>query len=337
MFKAVLMISYLLGVSSKMVAVTADGFANEVPTAVVNNNNDNNYKCVDKNKDCSFWAGIGECEKNPRYMLSNCQVSCDSCDYVGIGEALAQSKETRELSDAAGSTASVEDATECAEGDNFCKAAKIKAAVPKGSNAAGSARKVDVAKCEDRHTTCTRWQKAGECEINPGWMIVNCPASCNACHLLDPRVRCARKALNVSETPAFIPGAMNQMFSSLEERFNDRYGVTVHSTSPWVVTFDHFVTDEEADALIAQQTKFERSTDSGKINEYGETGRVLSTGRTSSNSWCGKECEKHPLVDNLLTRMEEVVGIKRQNYESFQVLRCKSVRFCVNYISFCIK
>jgi len=306
MFKALLMIASLLGASSKMVEVAADGFGNDVPAGIVNSN------CADKHQDCSFWASSGECDKNPRWMLPNCQVSCDSCGYEGLAESMAKKEKDTVVAE-----------TECAENDNFCKAAKIKAAIPKGSNAKGTARQVSKSACEDRHTTCPRWQRSGECEINPGWMIVNCPQSCNACHLLDPKVRCDRGHLNVSDSPAFVPGAMHDMFSSMKERFGDRYGVTVHSTSPWVVTFDNFVTHEEADALIAQQTKFERSTDSGKQNEYGETGRVLSQGRTSSNSWCGKNCEAHPLVDSLLGRIEEVVGISRENYESFQVLRCK--------------
>lgn len=35
--------------------------------------------CSDLNAQCSYWAAIGECEKNPRYMLSMCQVSCHRC------------------------------------------------------------------------------------------------------------------------------------------------------------------------------------------------------------------------------------------------------------------
>jgi prolyl 4-hydroxylase len=326
MFKALLAFAFAWSASSEIIEVTADGFVGDVPSAVKVN-----AKCVDQHKDCSFWAGIGECDKNPRYMLPNCPVSCDSCDYEGLGESIAKKAAANMAED----EAQDETGVECAEGDSFCKAAKIKARVPKGSNAQGAARKVDATKCEDRHTTCPRWKRSGECEINPGWMIVNCPQSCDACHLLNPKVRCDRAHLNISDTPAFAPGAMGEMFASIQERFGERYGVTVHSTDPWVVTFDNFVTHEEADALIAQQTKFERSTDSGKQNEFGETGRVLSQARTSSNSWCGRDCEKHPMVSSLLGRIEEVVGIQRTNYESFQVLRCKSCVFIIEFVYFC--
>jgi hypothetical protein len=43
--------------------------------------------------------------------------------------------------------------------------------------------------------------------------------------------------------------------------------------------------------VCSTQERWERSTDTGLTNEFGETGRILSTGRTSSNSWCRAECE----------------------------------------------
>ena len=35
--------------------------------------------CKDKNKNCKFWASIGECGKNPNFMLFNCSKSCGVC------------------------------------------------------------------------------------------------------------------------------------------------------------------------------------------------------------------------------------------------------------------
>lgn len=32
----------------------------------------------DDNENCEFWASIGECKKNPRYMLSSCSLSCSN-------------------------------------------------------------------------------------------------------------------------------------------------------------------------------------------------------------------------------------------------------------------
>lgn len=299
MFRFLILLAVLINVACNEAEVMGDGSSVTVDS-----------DCIDENENCGFWASTGECDKNPRWMLEHCKVSCDSCDY----ESYERARER-----ALGEVGTAEQ--DCDENDSFCRAAKIASSVPKGSNERGAPRVVDKLTCSDRHKQCRGWQRSGECEVNPGWMIVNCPQSCNACHLLDPKVRCSRAHLNLSDVPVYAPGDMGRMFSTIHERFNDRYGVTVHSQSPWVVTFDNFVTDEEADALIAQQKKFERSTDTGSMNEYGETGRVLSTGRTSSNSWCNRECEKHPHVDQLLKKIEEVVGIPRINYESFQVLR----------------
>mmetsp|Transcript_10292 Transcript_10292/g.14768 ORF Transcript_10292/g.14768 Transcript_10292/m.14768 type:complete len:155 (+) Transcript_10292:91-555(+) len=36
-------------------------------------------ECVDQNEACYSWAEMGECEKNPGYMLTNCKLSCKQC------------------------------------------------------------------------------------------------------------------------------------------------------------------------------------------------------------------------------------------------------------------
>ncbi len=80
------------------------------------------------------------------------------------------------------------------------------------------------------------------------------------------------------------------MFESLITKFGSKYDINIISTSPWIVTFDNFLTDKEVSALIKTVKRWERSTDVGETNEIGETGRILSTGRTSSNSWCDSDC-----------------------------------------------
>merc|ERR1719199_135568 len=68
----------------------------------------------------------------------------------------------------------------------------------------------------------------------------NCASSCDACHLRDPKVRCARDRLGIKEDPVYAPGDMEAMFSSIEKTYGTRYGVNVLSRDPWVVTFDNF-------------------------------------------------------------------------------------------------
>ncbi len=35
--------------------------------------------CMDNNDHCKGWAELGECQKNPDWMLPNCKESCDQC------------------------------------------------------------------------------------------------------------------------------------------------------------------------------------------------------------------------------------------------------------------
>jgi hypothetical protein len=194
--------------------------------------------------------------------------------------------------------------------------------IAKGSNADGAPPE-PIKECVDRYPEqCAQWVAVGECEKNPGWMIINCGGSCQNCHLRDPKLRCDRKFLNISTEPIYKPGDMDDMFSSLEKDFGDRYGISILSTSPWIVRFDNFVTDEEIEAILTSvKDNWERSTDTGKTNEFGETGRVLSTSRTSNNAWCRRECEDNPLVQNVVKKIGEITRIPKNNYESFQILR----------------
>eukprot|EP00493_Phyllostaurus_siculus_P022417 UN22749 len=104
------------------------------------------------------------------------------------------------------------------------------------------------------------------------------------------------------------------------ERFPE-FTPTALSTDPWVMMFDTFLTNEECTALESTVGPFERSTDTGAKNEFGEAGRVLSKGRTSSNAWCRSRCENHPRVRDLIQKIVRVTGVPYPNYESFQVLK----------------
>ena len=57
-----------------------------------------------------------------------------------------------------------------------------------------------------------------------------CAATCNACHLRDPTIRCSRDKLHsegMSLDPAYQPGQLNAMFESIEERFKGIYDIQV--------------------------------------------------------------------------------------------------------------
>lgn len=43
--------------------------------------------CKDKNENCTWWAEIGECEKNPGFLIQNCPKACDMC-YATLPKAI---------------------------------------------------------------------------------------------------------------------------------------------------------------------------------------------------------------------------------------------------------
>ena len=176
--------------------------------------------------------------------------------------------------------------------------------------------------CFDRHEACAWFSSEGECEKNPGWMIVNCPISCNSCDLLDYKKRCSRKNLNITDQHAYGPGDMNRMFEGLHTSFADRYTISYLSNDPYIVRFDNFLSDIEIDELLKSvNDNWERSTDTGSVNEFGETGRVLSEGRTSNNAWCRQDCENNVHVQNINRKISEITQVPVENFEAFQVLR----------------
>ena len=153
-------------------------------------------------------------------------------------------------------------------------------------------------------------------------MIINCPLGCHACHLRDSKVRCSRESLNTTNSLALTPGRLNQIFERIALNENNQFGkVNILSRDPWVITFDDFLTPQETDAMIKVVTYWERSTDTGTTNKYGETGRVLSQGRTSSNSWCRADCEANPFVQAVTERIKYTTTVETPNYESYQILR----------------
>jgi hypothetical protein len=42
---------------------------------------------------------------------------------------------------------------------------------------------VDGSSCTDSFDDCAKWAANGDCNINPEYMLYNCPSSCNACSL----------------------------------------------------------------------------------------------------------------------------------------------------------
>ena len=191
----------------------------------------------------------------------------------------------------------------------------------------------DEEMCRDSDPSCPDRAARNDCVNAPGWMVMKCSRSCEACHLRDPQVRCRRDLLNVKQTPALTPGGVEAFFQSL--LVSQEYNVTIHSRpggdpdltkdiadGPWVATLADFVTEEDGRNILATvSSQFARSTDQGSVDKYGEQSKIVSKSRTSENAWCTGHCESHPSTVEVMSRIEKVTGIPTENYESFQVLR----------------
>jgi hypothetical protein len=115
----------------------------------------------------------------------------------------------------------------------------------------------DVTTAGGRSFSCEANAKSGECQINPGWMIMFCPNACGMCdlkvgmfactpmvlltqiyiHQVDRAHRCDRQRLNISTSPIFAPGDMDAMFEKLAfgEAYKKYTPEVVHRGTPSVL------------------------------------------------------------------------------------------------------
>lgn len=264
--------------------------------------------CVDRSTDCAYWASIGECETNPGYMLTSCKSSCGGCGAAAR-------------------------------------------AAPKVAVAAAVA-----SACKDDHAMCSTWASIGECDDNPLFMKVRCRVSCRLCQTdacRDSRTDCAERAkgggcftrdgmrdecawtcvsCSTVDEPkcardraapaAAARGSVESLFRRLADADsvagNPRGTVSVHSSSPWVVSIDNFLSPDEADALLAAGgADWSRSLAGDGVQQV----------RTSSTSWCRERCLQDPTVIAVQRRVEELTGVPVENAEYMQALRYEPGQF----------
>lgn len=158
--------------------------------------------------------------------------------------------------------------------------------------------------------------------------------------MIDFNARCP--PLPEGTLPALEPGDLDAMFTRIISTAPGNqtnvtpnpdippYTVTVHSSPnnngrPWVVTFENFVTPEEAQALIdhGYEEGYKRSEDVGKQNFDGSYDSVKSDGRTSENAWCSAfgGCRWKDIPKRIHDRISAVTGIPADNSEDLQLLR----------------
>jgi len=176
--------------------------------------------------------------------------------------------------------------------------------------------------CQNAHTSdaeCQTWADAGECDKNVGFMKQQCAKACDSCGWTDDR--CSDRS---GQQPTKRNGDIDATFERAVAEFGE-FGPRVHSRppqGPWIITFDNFVTDDEAEAFITTTDHhFKRSL----------AGDMVSPVRTSQQAWCqygiAPECVEHPLVNRVHERVVNVTGVPKPNGEFFQVLRYEPGQF----------
>ena len=140
---------------------------------------------------------------------------------------------------------------------------RVVAAIPNQSFVVPSNAEPSRDPCKDRFSMCAEHAKNGMCGSSKGWMIVHCCESCdpylNSRKLINPRVRCSRDHLNVTE-PVWKEGNLNALFEEwVTSPDFQKYTPVIWSSpgakyggkdGPWVITFDTFMTDLEVNDII---------------------------------------------------------------------------------------
>jgi prolyl 4-hydroxylase len=229
----------------------------------------NQNDCQDAETACKMWAESGECEANPKYMLNNCRVSCETCSMTPkeiqkmIDERLEENTDDMDLEETPwGVAQDVEDDDETrriiAETEEYMK--NVVFVDPKYESVKDQ--------CKNRNSQCVFWASSGECEANPAFMTLQCAPVCQTCEKISFEARCP---WDPETTPnALKPGDLNKLFERLTtDPHYSQYKPVIHSRpepleiakngdkdapvpkeGPWVVTLDDFVTEEECNVLI---------------------------------------------------------------------------------------
>ena len=166
------------------------------------------------------------------------------------------------------------------------------------------------AACRDDVEDCKPWATAGECAQNEAYMVSACSFSCRTC-FINQTAACRRDQDSVA---AAVAGTIDETF---EELISGPLQARVLHRDPWVLEIDSFLSDEEADRLVAAAGhNFEQSRFLGDEKVQGERPR------TSTTSWCNvPSCLDDPTFVAVRTRISAAVRVPWLNSEHLQLLR----------------
>lgn len=194
--------------------------------------------------------------------------------------------------------------------------------------------------CVNKDKMCAYWASLRECDVNPGYMKIECALACRSCDQLDIQNRCP---LDPNAEDIWKPGDLNEMFHRiaygpeastrkvqiLSEPSRENTMGQEYSPLPWVVVIDDFITDVESKRLIevGAERGYRRSRDVGEKQADGTFTSVESTDRTSTNAWCQEECLDDEVVQSVLGKLENLTAIPDSHSEHLQLLKYEEGQF----------
>ena len=187
--------------------------------------------------ECSYWASIGECFKNPNFMDVECRQSCELCP--GQQQTGADLGVPQKLQD------------EVYKVSKFLGEGRLKIAREYLKTADLSDEMKTL--CRNKQELCTVWAVAGECENNPEFMKKECAPACKSCLYNTIEGRCP---IDPNAPRAWKPGDLNAMFERLVGSQEDTGSAQILSSpatptgDPWILQLDNVITEEEASRLI---------------------------------------------------------------------------------------
>mmetsp|Transcript_43907 Transcript_43907/g.73129 ORF Transcript_43907/g.73129 Transcript_43907/m.73129 type:complete len:338 (-) Transcript_43907:673-1686(-) len=176
--------------------------------------------------------------------------------------------------------------------------------------------------CDDKHEQCSQWAGEGECEANPRYMLIHCGKSCRSCFLRSRKFRCERNE-TLHHAAILEAGEINAMFTRATESIEWQHlRPKVINKDPWLISFENFMTSTEVDLFLSTlQSNWERSVDTGKLDETGNFEAIKSNARTSSSMWCTDKCWQREVTKLVAERISAITGIPVENGEYPQILR----------------
>lgn len=287
-------------------------------------------QCKNTHDLCSFWASFGECKKNPNFMLKGCGPACFSCSGRIDPQFEVSSEEKYDLRSAKYGEPQV-----IVDG----RVRKLVQDTPayldsiEDSNIRNS--------CKNSDEKCSFWAVSGECEKNREYMKSSCAPACRTCQLANIDSSTCPILSEIENPAIFKRGEMHAMFTNIANGKHNHYKpyvlarpdvrisnerdseeVIVGDGTPWVITFDSFLSDEECEKLI------ELGYDGGYEGSENGTfdGKELTLG-SSESAWCDESCQKDPMVKSLMSRIQSITQVPEENSELLLISKFEQGQF----------